>query len=187
MRKITHIVHHYSATYPDQDIGAAEIDLMHRARGFSSIGYHYVIRRDGTIERGRPESQVGAHVKGHNANSIGICCIGGLDRRTGPNVGVDNRTPAQKAAAARLTRELLGRHPNARVVGHRDLGPTQCPAFDVAKWWAEVSAPPSVIDAVPPPPVPQVVKPARRIRPADQAAVAVIVAAVVAALFFVFS
>lgn len=147
---IRRIVLHYSATYPDQDIGAAEIDRMHRARGFNSIGYHYVIRRDGRVEKGRPDTTIGAHVSGHNTGSLGICCIGGIERATGPNVGIDNRTEAQKAATIRLVRELLQKHPGAEVLGHRDLGATQCPGFDVRTWWAAVNARPPVVDAVPP-------------------------------------
>ena len=139
MRKITKIVQHYSATYPDQDIGRAEIDHWHRRRGFNGIGYHYVIRRDGTVERGRSESQVGAHVAGHNADSIGICLVGGLERATGPNVGIDNRTTAQIRAQVELTRELLARYPGAEVIGHRDLAATQCPGYDARKWWTEAS------------------------------------------------
>ena len=65
----------------------------------------------------------------------------GIERATGPNVGVDNRTTAQKAATVALIRELLTRYPSAKVVGHRDLGATQCPGFDAARWWAEVSRP----------------------------------------------
>lgn len=150
MRKITAIVLHYSATYPDQDFGAADIRKMHLARGFRDVGYHYVIKRDGTVERGRPEAEVGAHVSGHNANSIGICCIGGLDRSTGANVGVDNRTDWQKQSTIRLVRELLARYPGAEVVGHRDLGPTQCPGFDVRSWWRAVNAPlPAVTEESP--------------------------------------
>ena len=138
---VKRIVLHYSATYPDQDIGVAEIDAIHRARGFSMVGYHFVIRRDGTVEKGRPETELGAHVHNHNTGSIGICCAGGIERATGPNVGVDNRTTAQKAATVALIRELLTRYPSAKVVGHRDLGATQCPGFDAARWWAEVSRP----------------------------------------------
>ena len=143
MTKITHIVHHYSATYADQDIGVKEIDAMHRARGFKKVGYHYVIRRNGQIEAGRKETEIGAHVGNQNAGKIGICCIGGLDRATGPTVGVDNRTAAQKASQVQLTRDLLGRYPGALVVGHKDLAPTQCPAYDVAAWWRGVNAPPA--------------------------------------------
>lgn len=136
---ITHIVMHYSATYADQDLDIRDIDKMHRARGFNGVGYHYVIKRDGMIERGRKETEIGAHVGGQNTGKIGICLIGGLDRATGPNVGVDNRTGPQKASAKALITELLARYPSAKVLGHRDLAATQCPAYDVAAWWATVS------------------------------------------------
>lgn len=137
---VRRIVLHYSATYPDQDYGAAEIRKMHLDRGFRDIGYHYVIRRDGRIEKGRDEHAVGAHVSGHNTGSIGICCIGGLERGTGPNVGVDNRTPAQIEATIRLVRDLQARHPGAELLGHRDLTATQCPGYDVRSWWAAINA-----------------------------------------------
>lgn len=138
MTKVTHIVVHYSATYADQDLTVKDIDKMHRERGWQMVGYHYVIRRDGTIERGRPESMVGAHVGNQNTGKIGICCIGGLERATGPNKGVDNRTPQQVESLIKLIRDILKRHPGAQVVGHRDLAPTQCPGFDVPAWWAKV-------------------------------------------------
>lgn len=134
------IVLHYSATHADQDPGVEDIRRMHLARGFNDVGYHYVIRRDGRIEKGRAEEVIGAHVKGHNTGSLGICCIGGLERATGPNVGVDNRTVAQKEATILLLRDLLARHPGAEVLGHRDLAPTQCPGFDVRTWWAQANA-----------------------------------------------
>ncbi len=137
---ITHIVLHYSATYADQDLDIRDIDRMHKARGWKGVGYHYVICRDGLIERGRKETEIGAHVAKQNTGKIGICLIGGLDRATGPNVGVDNRTDAQKKSAASLVRDLLTRYPNAKVVGHRDLAATQCPAYDVAAWWSAVNA-----------------------------------------------
>jgi N-acetyl-anhydromuramyl-L-alanine amidase AmpD len=138
---ITHIVLHYSATYADQDLDIRDIDKMHRARGFNGVGYHYVIKRDGMIERGRKETEVGAHVGGQNTGKIGICLIGGLERPSGPNVGVDNRTDAQKQSAASLIRDLLTRYPWAKVVGHRDLAATLCPAYDAAAWWASVNKP----------------------------------------------
>lgn len=138
MSQVTHIVLHYSATYADESVTAADIDKMHKGRGWRGIGYHWFIRRDGTVEQGRPESQVGAHVGGQNSGKIGVCCAGGLERETGSNVGVDNRTPKQIEAQVKLIREILKRHPGARVVGHRDLAPTQCPGFDVQSWWAKV-------------------------------------------------
>jgi LysM repeat protein len=136
--KIDTIVLHYSATYADQNLTVKDIDKMHRARGWLGVGYHYVIRRDGVVEQGRPENVVGAHVGGQNTGKLGICCIGGLDRATGPNKGVDNRTPAQIESQIRLIKSLLKKYPGARVVGHRDLAPTQCPGFDVRSWWAKV-------------------------------------------------
>lgn len=136
---ITHIVLHYSATYADQNLDIRDIDKMHKARGWKGVGYHYVIKRDGMIERGRKETEIGAHVGGQNTGKIGICLIGGLDRATGHNVGVDNRTDAQKASAKALITELLARYPGAKVLGHRDLAATQCPAYDAAAWWASVS------------------------------------------------
>ena len=136
---IKNIVLHYSATYPDQDLDVDDIRKMHLARGFNDVGYHYVIKRDGTVQKGRADNVVGAHVAGHNTGSLGVCCIGGIERATGPNVGVDNRTQAQKDATVLLVQNLLKKHPKAKVVGHRDLGPTQCPGFDVQTWWAAVS------------------------------------------------
>lgn len=138
MKPVTHIVVHYSATYEDQNITAADIDKMHKNRGWKGIGYHYFIRRDGTLERGRPENEVGAHVGGQNSGKIGVCWAGGLNRKTGPNVGVDNRTDAQNETLIKLIRDLLKRYPGAQVVGHRDLAATQCPGFDVRSWWASV-------------------------------------------------
>jgi N-acetyl-anhydromuramyl-L-alanine amidase AmpD len=135
---VTHLVLHYSATYADQDLDVRDIDRMHRARGFNGCGYHYVIKRDGMIERGRKETEIGAHVGGQNTGKLGICLIGGLERSSGLNVGVDNRTDAQKRSAASLIRELLVRYPGAKVLGHRDLAATLCPAYDAAAWWASV-------------------------------------------------
>ncbi len=137
---IKYLVLHYSATYADQDLDVNDIRKMHLARGFNDVGYHYIIKRDGTVQKGRPDSVVGAHVKGHNTGSIGICCIGGLERATGPNIGVDNRTQAQKDATVLLVSDLLKKHPKAHVVGHKDLAPTQCPGFDVREWWASVNS-----------------------------------------------
>ena len=131
MNNITHIVVHYSATFEDQNLTVKDIDKMHKARGWSGVGYHYVIRRDGVVEKGRPDNVVGAHVGGQNSGKIGICAIGGVNRKTGPNVGVDNRTPAQIKSQIALIKSLLAKHPKAKVVGHRDLAPTQCPGFDV--------------------------------------------------------
>lgn len=145
MRPIKTVVVHCSATPVGRDLGRREIDGWHRAKGWAGIGYHYVIRLDGTLEKGRQDNVVGAHVAGHNAYSIGICVIGG--------VGLDGRakdtvTPAQHTALEALLRELRDKYPNTRICGHRDLSPDRnrdgvisrnewlkdCPSFDVAAW-----------------------------------------------------
>jgi N-acetylmuramoyl-L-alanine amidase len=134
------LVWHYTATYTDQDIGAREIDAMHKARGWSEIGYHKVVRLDGTVEDGRPLSKTGAHVKDQNTGKIGCVYVGGLLRNMGANRGYDTRTQAQRASMLALTRSLLTQFPTIkRVVGHRDLANTQCPAFDAGQWWEEMS------------------------------------------------
>ena len=123
------IVIHCSAVRPDQTSSAAQIDTWHRRDNHwkFGIGYHYVIRRDGTIEPGRPEWMIGAHCVNHNAHSIGVCYEGGLDIRGQP---ADTRTEAQKAAMRRLLEELHGRYPKAVIVGHHDLDPTKdCPGY----------------------------------------------------------
>ena len=137
MRIITLIIIHCSAVRPDQTSSAAQIDTWHRRDNHwkFGIGYHYVVRRDGSIESGRPEWQVGAHCLNHNAHSIGVCYEGGLDIRGQP---ADTRTEAQKASLRTLLEELHKRYPHALIVGHRDLDPTkERPGFkNVAREYA---------------------------------------------------
>ena len=138
MRTITLIVIHCSAVKPDQMSSAAQIDSWHRKRGFHlGIGYHYVVRRDGAIESGRPEWMVGAHCKNHNAHSIGVCYEGGLDIRGQP---ADTRTAEQKAAMRQLLEDLHRRYPRAVIVGHHDLNPHKaCPCIEnVAREYADI-------------------------------------------------
>ena len=136
MRTITLIVIHCSAVRPDQTSSAKKIDEWHKDRGFNGIGYHYVIRRNGEIEPGRPEGQIGAHCVNHNAHSIGVCYEGGLDIRGQP---ADTRTAEQKAAMRQLLEQLHRRYPRAVIVGHHDLDPTKdCPCFDAAHEYADL-------------------------------------------------
>lgn len=135
------------------------IDGWHKQRGFkralyaqraftphlSSIGYHFVIDVDGSVETGRQVGEIGAHIKGHNQNSVGICLIGGVEPN-GKNHG--KYTEAQWQALHKLLRELEAEHPKARICGHRDLSPDlngdgtitpnewlkDCPCFDVWSW-----------------------------------------------------
>ena len=138
MRTITLIIIHCSAVRPDQTSSVAQINTWHHERGFHlGVGYHYVIRRDGTIEPGRPEWMVGAHCVNHNAHSIGVCYEGGLDIRGQP---ADTRTAEQKVAMRQLLEDLHRRYPRALIVGHRDLNPHKdCPCIEnVAKEYADL-------------------------------------------------
>ena len=133
------LVIHCSAVKPDQTSSAAQIDTWHRKDNHwkFGIGYHYVIRRDGTIESGRPEWMVGAHCKNHNAHSIGVCYEGGLDIRGDP---ADTRTEAQKKALRWLLGQLHRAYPRAVILGHHDLDPQKdCPCIpDVAHEYADL-------------------------------------------------
>ena len=128
MRTITLIIIHCSAVKPDQTSSAAQIDTWHRQQGWRlGIGYHYVVRRDGTVEKGRPDYLVGAHCRNHNAHSIGVCYEGGLDSSGLP---ADTRTEAQKRSLRRLLEQLHQCYPSALIVGHHDLNPEKpCPCI----------------------------------------------------------
>ena len=123
------IVLHCSAVKPNQTSSVAQIDTWHRQRGFKlGIGYHYVVRRNGEIEQGRPEWLAGAHCMNHNKYSIGVCYEGGLNARGQP---ADTRTPEQKAALRTLLADLHRRYPRAVIVGHHDLNPQKaCPCIE---------------------------------------------------------
>ena len=135
MRQIKEIILHCSATAEGRDYTVEDIDRWHKARGWRGIGYHYVIYRDGSVHPGRPVEQIGAHCTGHNANSIGICYIGGLaaDNKT-PK---DTRTPAQIQALRELVVELKKKYPGARVHGHNEFAAKACPCFNVRKEFAQ--------------------------------------------------
>lgn len=128
MRSINEIIVHCSATPEGKDFTVADIDRWHRARGFDGIGYHYVVRLDGTVQAGRAIECAGAHCLRHNAHSIGVCYIGGVakDGRT-PK---DTRTDKQKEALVRLLTKLRQQFPTARIHGHRDFAAKACPSFD---------------------------------------------------------
>lgn len=131
MRKIDTIIIHCAATKPSMDIGAKEIDNWHRAKGYFGIGYHYVIRRNGEVELGRPLDKAGAHAKGHNETSIGVCLVGGIDDRGNPE---NNFTPEQWAELAKLVTDLQGRFGALKVIGHNEVAAKACPSFNVQKW-----------------------------------------------------
>lgn len=136
MRKINWLVIHTAATRPSMDIGRKEINEWHKQRGFNGIGYHYVIRRDGRVEKGRADSEEGAHVRGHNADSIGICLVGGVNENLVPE---NNYTESQWKSLETLLRRLASKYPDAAVRGHRDFPGVNkaCPCFDAEPWAAK--------------------------------------------------
>lgn len=127
-RKITRIIIHCSATPPTLDIGVKEITQWHKQRGWSTIGYHYVVRRDGRLEVGRSINRNGAHTKGYNTNSIGICMIGGVDMN---EVAIDNFTDEQWATMRRLLKIMQAYYSYVTIHGHNEFANKACPSFDV--------------------------------------------------------
>lgn len=137
MRPVTLLIIHCTATPAGREVSRAEVDRWHRERGWDGIGYHYLIHLDGSIEQGRPEERVGAHCKGYNAHSIGICYVGGLDKQGHPT---DTRTNAQRHALRQLLLALRQRYPHAAIRGHRDFNPHKaCPCFDATAEYADLS------------------------------------------------
>ena len=134
-RKATnHIIIHCAYTPPSMDIGADEIRQWHLDRGWSDIGYHFVIRRNGSIETGRTQSVSGAHVKGHNWDSVGVCLVGG--KAEDSNTDEMNYTKEQMHSLWILVNRLKREYPDADVCGHNEFDEHKtCPCFNVPAWW----------------------------------------------------
>ena len=141
-----YIVVHCSATKASQDmVGADTIDIWHKNRGWQGIGYHIVIKRNGVVQFGEPIDNRGAHVKGHNYESVGVCLVGGLDEN---GKAENNFTKRQFESLEVVLISLASKYPEAEILGHRDLSPDQnndgvieswewikeCPCFDVREW-----------------------------------------------------
>ena len=136
MRNIDKIIIHCSATPEGKNFTVKQIDACHRQRGFNGIGYHFVIYLDGSIHVGRALAKAGAHCKGYNAHSIGVCYIGGV--ATDGKTPKDTRTDAQKASLVKLITELRQQFPNASVHGHREFANKACPCFDARKEYKDL-------------------------------------------------
>lgn len=158
LRKATTLgVVHVTATPAGRDIGAEEIDAMHRALGWSGIGYNRVIRIDGTREMGRGYDVIGAHVAGYNSTSIGVVLVGGINVAGRPE---NTATQAQMEALLTECRELEQRYPGIAWCGHRDLSADRdgdgiiepgeyikaCPCFDVIPWASSKGLKPAGIE-----------------------------------------
>lgn len=132
MRTINLIIIHCTATPRGRAVSMDELRRWHRAQGWTDVGYHYLIGLDGTISEGRPLEQVGAHCRGYNAHSIGVCYVGGLS--TDGRTPLDTRTSEQRSSMTVLLRRLKQMFPKARVCGHHDLNPAKaCPCFNVGR------------------------------------------------------
>jgi len=127
MRQINKIIIHCSATPEVRKTSAEEIKSWHLERGFSDIGYHYIVHLDGSISYGRNIDKIGAHSRGQNKMSIGVCYIGGLDECLDPK---DTRTPQQKESLLILLKTLKKLHSKAVIYGHRDFSEKACPSFN---------------------------------------------------------
>lgn len=129
-KSTTMIILHCAATPEGKDYKASDIKKWHKQRGFQDIGYHYVIDLDGTIEKGREESLVGAHCIGKNAISLGICYVGGCDKNMKPK---DTRTAEQKQAMEYIVHSLLQKYKLhiSNVHCHNEFVAKACPSFDI--------------------------------------------------------
>jgi len=135
MRSIESIIVHCSATPEGRDVSTEEIRQWHLDRGWSDIGYHFVIELDGSLCDGRPVEFSGAHAKGHNSNSIGVCYVGGTDEDGEPK---DTRTQEQKEALLDLLKQLKEDYPSAQIIGHRDVSEKACPSFDATEEYKDL-------------------------------------------------
>ena len=128
VRQINKIILHCTATPEGREVDAETINRWHKNRGWSGIGYHYVVKLDGTIEEGRSVHMVGAHTKGHNTGSLGIVYVGGCDAKMKAK---DTRTPEQETALVNLLTVLKEKYPNATIHGHNEFAAKACPSFNV--------------------------------------------------------
>lgn len=138
MRKITEIIVHCTATPEGKNVSIDDIRRCHiQQNGWKDIGYHYVITLDGQIHPGRNEDDIGAHCKGHNANSIGVAYVGGLD--ADGKTPKDTRNAEQKTAMLRLFKSLKEKHPDAKIHSHCDFAAKACPCFNATKEYALIT------------------------------------------------
>ncbi len=136
MRKIDEIIVHCTATRAGRAVSVKDVDAWHKERGFAGIGYHYLVELGGNVDAGRPVERAGAHCKGHNQRSIGVCYVGGLNQTGKP---ADTRTPQQKEALKKLIERLRAEYGKLKVSGHRDYANKACPCFDARSEYNEDS------------------------------------------------
>jgi len=139
MRTINKIIIHCSGTKPSEIVNADIVKSLHKSKGCSDIGYHFVILRDGTIEKGRPVEKVGAHCKGHNFDSLGICLVGGVSTDSEPE---NNFTKEQLYSLRLLADGMCFKFNINKVKGHSDYAKDNkivCPCFNVGEWYGSIT------------------------------------------------
>ena len=135
MRKIDKIILHCTATPEGRDVSVNTIKKWHTDKGWSDIGYHYVVSLDGLVEEGRPVVRQGAHVRGHNKHSIGVTYVGGCDKNMDPK---DTRTDKQKEALEVFLKSLMNEYTNSTLHGHNEFSSKACPSFNVQEEYVEL-------------------------------------------------
>lgn len=135
-RNITRIVLHCTASWQTATIDGIKADW--RARGWTNVGYAYIIMPNGEVVQLASEDVVTNGVKGYNSNSIHVCYIGGIEKVGGKIKSIDNRTDAQKVSLKTIVKELKFKYPKATILGHRDLAAKDCPCFNVKEWVKEI-------------------------------------------------
>jgi N-acetylmuramoyl-L-alanine amidase len=145
MNRIDFIAVHCSATPADMDWDVEDVRRAHRKNGWRDVGYHYIITRAGLVQKGRPDNVPGAHEPKINKRSIAVCLIGGSppigSAAHKKGLGENNFTPEQWVSLEKLVKELHEKHPDAEIIGHRDVPGVNkaCPSFDVRAWWASIN------------------------------------------------
>jgi N-acetyl-anhydromuramyl-L-alanine amidase AmpD len=147
LREINSIWVHCTATKPSQDIGVKTVRSWHVRRGWSDIGYHFLIKRDGKIQKGRKIERAGAHTRGYNSTSVGIALVGGINEKGRPQF---NFTKEQMVSLDHLATELCETYgiDAKKVRGHNEVSAKACPCFDVPQWFSKtISKKPEKRDA----------------------------------------
>ena len=136
MRSINEIIIHCSATREGQQVTVDTIKDWHLAKGWNDIGYHFYIDLDGTINKGRDIDKMGAHCKGHNRNSIGICYCGGVE--ADGKTPKDTRTQEQKDSLLNVLKTLKAMYPEAVIYSHNEFAAKACPSFDATEEYENI-------------------------------------------------
>ena len=136
MRLVKEIIIHCSATREEQQVSVDTIRDWHLAKGWNDIGYHFYIELDGTIKKGRDIDKTGAHCKGHNRNSIGICYCGGVE--SDGKTPKDTRTEVQKESLLHVLKTLKAMYPDAIIYSHNEFANKACPSFDATGEYEDI-------------------------------------------------